>query len=185
MVTSNRNCNGNRGIQALEGKIKRVEVPLDLPPSTSPPWARATSPSCPARWRSRLRDLQRPPRHRLPGAGVRVPRQSAEPAGKDLRGLRRRGQRGERHRSHHPEQYELQNGLNGIGDAAKEAQEVRLNPFWAAINTAGEGMEEMVIGRLVSIGGPGFFISMPQGSEDGQTSEGQGSESDYSDEAAL
>ena len=59
-----------------------------------------------------------------------------------------------------------------------------MNPFWAAINTAGEGMEEMFIGRLASIGGPGFFLSMPQGSEEGQTSEGQGSESDDSDEAA-
>lgn len=56
--------------------------------------------------------------------------------------------------------------MNGIGDAAKEAQEVRMNPFWATID------------------GPGFFLSMPQGSEEGQTSEGQGSESDDSDEAA-
>lgn len=37
MVTSNRNCNRNRGIQALEGKIKRVGVPVALHPVYQPP----------------------------------------------------------------------------------------------------------------------------------------------------
>lgn len=32
MVTSNRNRNGSRGIQAIEGKIKRVVVPVELHP---------------------------------------------------------------------------------------------------------------------------------------------------------
>ena len=179
------NRNGNRGIQALEGKIKRVGVPLELHPVYQTPMGDGTFTIVPGSvevysyetrnghpvtaYKAQVYGSPANPRSRREKTSV-VFAVGANVANATEATIQK--------------QYELQNGLNGIGDAAKETQEVRLNPFWAAIDTAGEGMEEMFIGRLVSIGGPGFFLSMPQGSEEGQTSEEQGGESDDSDEAA-
>ena len=180
-----RNRNGSRGIDALEGKMKRVGVPLELHPVYRTPMGDGTFTIVPGSvevysyetrnghpvtaYKAQVYGSPANPRSRREKTSV-VFAVGANVANATEATIQK--------------QYELQNGLNGIGDAAKEAQEVRLNPFWAAINTAGEGMEETLIGRLVSIGGPGFFLSMPQGSEEGQTSEEQGSESDDSDEAA-
>ena len=178
MVTSNRNRNnGNRGIQALEGKIKRVGADLELHPVYRTPMGEGTFQvvpgsvevySCETRnghpvtaYRAQAFGSPANPQSRREkttvffAVGANLP--TATPATVQ-------------------KQYKLQDGLNGIGDAVKGAQEIRLNPLYAAINRAGDGMEETFIGRLISIGGEGFFLSMPQISEEDQTSEEQGGE---------
>ena len=178
MVTSNRNRNnGNRGIDALEGKIKRVGADLELHPVYRTPMGDGTFQvvpgsvevySCETRnghpvtaYRAQAFGSPANPQSRREkttvffAVGANLP--TATPATVQ-------------------KQYKLQDGLNGIGDEVKGAQVIRLNPLYAAINRAGDGMEETFIGRLISIGGEGFFLSMPQSSDEDQTSEAQGGE---------
>lgn len=131
--------NGNRGIQALEGKIKRVGVPLELHPVYQTPMGDGTFTIVPGSvevysyetrnghpvtaYKAQVYGSPANPRSRREKTSV-VFAVGANVANATDATIQK--------------QYELQNGLNGIGDAAKETQEVRLNPFWAAIDTAGE-----------------------------------------------
>ena len=178
MVTSNRNHNnGSRGIQALEGKIKRIGADLELHPVYRTPMGEGTFQVVPGS--VEVYSCETRNGHPVTAYRAQVLGSPANPQSRRVKTtvfFAVGANVANATEATVQKQYELQNGLNGIGDAVKGAQEIRLNPLYAAINRADDGMEETFIGRLISIGGEGFFLSMPQSSEEDQTSEAQGGE---------